>query len=347
MLPLFQRALETISRARAPKEPPSPVGAGIAGAVSVLERPPCPLCGATRGRTLVIGGDDWLGRHPVPGIDPAQKFAVVRCEVCSGRYTSPRLKREYRALAYPNNYPFYVRAQAAKNSDLLHPPPKPKELDRARSAFFGRADRLSEIMPRPGRILDLGCGDGFFLDVMRTRGWETAGVDVEESVIWYAQTKLGLREVRVSDMEEGEYPEGPFDAITMWGSLQLVYSPRTLLERIHRLLAPGGVVGIGVSNVKSAGAELFSDHWYGLGLPRHLVHYTPETLSRLLEWTGFLVERQHFETPKWIAAGSVDAALPTKLVRRAAKAAVYAASPLIGRTRYGDTMEIYARRAAR
>lgn len=289
---------------------------------------------------MVLAQDDWLRAHPIAGVDPAQKFAVMRCEVCSGRYTSPRLKKEHRALAYPQNYPFYSRAYATKEAQI--PRPDPEQLSRSRAAFAGRADRLSEFMPRAGRILDLGCGDGFFLDVMRSRGWEVSGVDVEPAVIWYAQEILGLKDTRVTDMEEGEYPAGPFDAITLWGSMQLVYEPRRLLERLYRLLSPGGVLGIGVSNIRSAGARAFRGHWYGLGVPRHLVHYTPETLARVIDWTGFQVTRTHFETPRWIVAGSVDAA-PVPL-KRAAKAAAYSTSPLFSRTRLADTMEIYARR---
>jgi SAM-dependent methyltransferase len=289
---------------------------------------------------ILLGQDDWLRANPIAGIDPQQRFAVVRCEVCSGRYTSPRLKKEHRALAFPQNYPFYSRAYATKDAEI--PRPDPEHLARARAAFASRADHLCEVMPRPGRVLDLGCGDGFFLDVMRARGWEVAGVDVEPAVVWYAREILGLKNVRHADMEEGEYPHGPFDAITLWGSMQLVYEPRKLLERIHRLLAPGGILAIGVSNIRSAGAKTFRGHWYGLGLPRHLVHYTPETLARLIEWTGYRVERTEFETPRWIVAGSVDAAkFPLK---KATKAALYSASPLFGRTRLADTMELYARK---
>ena len=126
--------------------------------------------------------------------------------------------------------------------------------------------------------------------------------------------------------------------------LQLIYEPRALLDRVAAALEPGGVVGIGVSNIRSTGARLFGGAWRGLGLPRHISHFTPETLERLLEWAGFEVVARRYETPRWVVAGSVDAALPApRPVRRAAKAGLYAAKEVWGRTRYADTMEVYAR----
>lgn len=335
---VLDRAIATIARARAPKEPPRPAGPPTGGD-PVLERPHCPLCGATRGSVLLVGTDDWVEG----GGGDDRRFGVVRCEVCTARYTSPRFRREHRALAYPPGYPFYGRARGVRDGTIAD---TPEARARARVPFAGRADRLSRLSPRPGRLLDLGAGDGFFLDVMRDRGWEVTGVDNEEVVVWHARERLGIRDVTQLDIEDDPLPAGPFDVVTLWGVLQLAYRPQRLLEKVRGVLAPGGLIAIGVSNARSLGASLFGARWRGLGLPRHLVHYTPATLTRLVEWAGFQrVELVH-ETPRWIVAGSVDAWLPgSPIVRPAAlasKAALYAAGAVVGRTRLGDTMELYA-----
>lgn len=325
---ILDAAIEAIARARAPKEPPAPVGAEVV-ADSVFERPYCPSCGNSRGDVILLAGDDWIHADY-----SGQRFAVVRCQICALRYTSPRFKRAHKRLAFEGDYPFYIRARDARRGRMQDP-------DAARAPFLGRAERLVMAQPMPGRLLDLGAGDGFFGDVMRARGWEVVAVDNEEDVVWHAKEKLGL-DARKLDVEEDPLPAGPFDAVSMWGVLQLVYEPRALLTKVREVLAPDGLLAIGVSNVKSAGASVFRSRWRGLGLPRHLSHFTPETLSRLVTWCGFEVVRVDYETPRWIVAGSVDASVPSP-ARRAAKAMLYPAGHLLGRTPRADTLELYAR----
>lgn len=335
MKPLVDRAIEAIARARAPKEPPVPAGPKIASS-GVLERPTCPLCKNTRARPVVKGKDTWVKDRPKVRGAP-ETYLVVRCEICGHRYTTPRFCFAHKAKAFEGAYPFYARARRAERASAA------EDLEAARRPFYGRADGLCAAKPYPGRLLDVGCGDGLFLDVMRARGWAVQGLDVSEEVVRHAREVLGVP-CAVADVEREALPEGPFDAITMWGVLQLVYAPRDLLDRVRARLEPDGVLGIGVSNIKSTGARLFRGRWRGLGLPRHISHFTPETLERLLDWAGFEVVARRFETPRWVIAGSVDDGLPApRPVRMAAKAGLYLAGRALGGTRYGDTMEMYAR----
>jgi SAM-dependent methyltransferase len=328
-LKLLDQAIAKVARARAPKEPPMPAGPDVGGH-PLLERPLCPGCGNTRAKLVVEGNDTWVADAPEVG---PRKFSVVRCEVCALRYTTPRFKREHRHHAFAGAYPFYLRARQAKAG---------AEIDRraARAPFEGRADRVTAAHPIPGRLLDIGGGDGYFGDLMRERGWEVVTLDLEPDVVAHAKDHLGL-DARVCDVEVDPLPEGPFDVITAWGVLQLLYAPRRALERILSLLSRDGLLAIGVSNIRSAGLELFGERWRGLGLPRHLSHFSPETLSRLLEWSGYEIARIHYDTPKWIVAGSIDDALP-KLARAPARAALYALRPAVSSSRYGDTFEIHA-----
>lgn len=351
---LLDRAIEAVARARAPKEPPKPLGQVDEGEER-LEKATCPLCGGTRGRVELSGVDDWLAGIPGPSSASSgdfvgnsqnksskpQRYAVVRCEICTARYTSPRYRPAHKGLAFPEDYPFYLRAHAEREGRHLDA----KARAAAKSAFTGRADRLAKLHPRPGRLLDLGSGDGYFLELMRDRGWSVVGVDVADIVVWHAKERLGISTVHVLDAEVDPLPEGPFDAVTMWGVLQLAYRPQRLLEKVRGVLAPGGFVGVGVSNAKSLGAAVFGPRWRGLGLPRHLVHFTPETLERLVRWTELEPVLTSFETPRWIVAGSIDNVLPKRLpTTKLAKLAAYGVGAVAGRTRLGDTIELYAQR---
>lgn len=324
---LLERAIQWVAHARAPKEPPRPAGPDI-GLDPLLERPLCPGCHNTRAKVVVEGRDTWVADAPEVG---GRIFSVVRCEVCGLRYTTPRFRKEARHHAFAGAYPFYTRARGGA----------PVDRAAARRPFQGRAERLATHHPLPGRLLDVGGGDGYFADVMRDRGWQVVTLDLEPDVVRHAQQALGL-DARQADVEVDALPEGPFDAITLWGVLQLLYTPRATLERLLPLLSPSGILAVGVSNVRSFGLEVFQGRWRGLGLPRHLTHFSPETLSRMVTVAGYQVVAMHTETPKWIVAGSIDDRL-ARPMRGLARATLYPLAPVLGATRYADTFELYAR----
>lgn len=278
----------------------------------------CPVCGARRS-TVVLP-------------------SVVRCEVCSVRYSTTSTESP----------------KSPKSPDAQRPTPRgvgvrgecrPLDLEASGKIFLARASRLASFRPRPGRLLDLGCGDGAFLALMRERGYEVVGVDIEEEAVARVRGQLGIECHRL-DVECAPFPRGSFDVVTMWGLLPLMARPQDLLMRVRGALAPDGVLAIGVSNIKSAGFSVFKQSWVGLGLPRHVVHFTPRTLSRLVEWSGYRVAKVAYETPRWMIARSLGLGLrrhsvihPVTLLA----ASFYLGAPLMGRTARADTMEIYAR----
>jgi SAM-dependent methyltransferase len=274
------------------------------------------------------GEEDWIP----DGFSKGLIFSVLRCLKCGGHYTSPRFPEAAKHLAFAGAYPFYDRARRA-----IAPPTEAEML-----AFDSRAHAVIQAHPTPGRVLDIGMGDGAFLATMRRRGWTVAGIDFEPSVVAYAQAQLGIPDCRVADAELDPLPEGPFDGITLWGMFQLAYRPQALLEKIRPFLAPGGVLAIGVSNIHSTGAKVFGSHWRGLGLPRHLTHFDAPTLGRLLEAAGYRVLAAHHETPAWIVNGSVDALRLPGLAAKATRFAARLTLMRFDRSRWGDTLTLVA-----
>lgn len=297
---------------------------------SVLEQPPCPLCQSKQAHAVFEGQDDWVP----DGKAGRRRFLVVRCEGCGAHYTTPRFRESKKQFAFSGSYPFYQRArQNSSDPTEMHLRP-----------FDRRINLLERVHPQPGSILDLGMGDGLFLAAMRQRGWQTTGIDSEADVVTYARQRLGLSSSFVADAELDPFPEGMFNVVTMWGMLQLTYHPHQLLKKVKAVLVPDGVIAIGVANISGAGARLFGSHWHGLGLPRHLIHFDPNSLRRLVEETGFRIHAIEFDTPYWIIRPSVLASLPLPgilggIVRRL----VYSVLSLGGRTRLGDTMILIAK----
>jgi SAM-dependent methyltransferase len=102
--------------------------------------------------------------------------------------------------------------------------------------------------------------------------------------------ELGLRAFSGS-LPHPALENASFDVITMWQSLEHVHQPLDVLRAANQILAPGGTLIVAVPNIDSLAFRWFGSAWSGLDLPRHLVHFTPETLRLMLGRAGFEARR--------------------------------------------------------
>jgi SAM-dependent methyltransferase len=140
------------------------------------------------------------------------------------------------------------------------------------------ARRLDRIAP-PGRVLDVGAGEGVLIEALRRCGREVIGLERRS-------LHPDVLEADIDDVE------GPFAAVVFWHSLEHLRRPREALERAAGLLAPAGVLAVAVPNADSLQARAFGERWFALDLPRHLVHLPARTLERTLRDLGLEVERR-------------------------------------------------------
>jgi SAM-dependent methyltransferase len=152
--------------------------------------------------------------------------------------------------------------------------------------------RIKFIRPykKAGRILDIGCGRGYFLMACRERGFEVQGFDVSEDGAAYVRETLGIP-VKTGMMETA-FEDDSFDVITMWHSLEHTSDPAKYLELAGRWLRPGGVLVVDVPNYTSTDAHMKWDAWEDWDLPYHLLHFTPRSLDTLLQRHGYVVMRR-------------------------------------------------------
>ncbi len=224
------------------------------------EQTACPLCMSATAQTVVAADD------------PALPCQVVRCCRCGLCYTNPRPDRGSVGRFYPDDYtPHQYRPSGGAGRD---------------DGF----DAALAVPPPGGRLLDFGCGAGKRLQRARALGWQVTGIDVSPRAVAHVRERLGLGAL-VGSLPHPELRPGSFEAITMSQSLEHVHDPLAVLREAHRLLTPGGQVIVAVPNLAGLPFGWFGAAWIGLDLPRHLIHFEPPTLRRMLQQAGFRVAR--------------------------------------------------------
>jgi 2-polyprenyl-3-methyl-5-hydroxy-6-metoxy-1,4-benzoquinol methylase len=150
----------------------------------------------------------------------------------------------------------------------------------------GRARFVSKLVGG-GECLDIGCGDGEFLEAMHRLGWPVKGTELPGSAFERAQGKFPGRIVCTDRFESATRP-GSCNLVTMWQVFEHLENPRQVLEGCCKLLATGGVLAVGVPNPASWQALWGKEHWLHFDPPRHLHLQSMQTLVKEAEVFGFI-----------------------------------------------------------
>jgi 2-polyprenyl-3-methyl-5-hydroxy-6-metoxy-1,4-benzoquinol methylase len=130
---------------------------------------------------------------------------------------------------------------------------------------------------KTGKILDIGCGTGHFLNEAKRKGWETFGTEKNERAIKFAIESFNI--FVKPEHHIYKFPKASFDVITLWHVLEYMEDISEIMEKIYDLLLPDGIVVIAVPNHNSYDAKHYQIRWAGYDIPRHLWHFTPKTME--------------------------------------------------------------------
>jgi SAM-dependent methyltransferase len=213
--------------------------------------------------------------------------------------------------------------------------------------YAWQARQLNRFAPGKGRLLDVGCGFGFFLSLAQRGGWEVRGVDVSVTATTYAREQLGLTGIITDELRPESFADDHFEAATLWNLLEHLDHPLATLQLVVRRLTPNGVLGLRVPNIAFYDlAHRFRGPISLLGFrhfpylasppPGHLYGFTPRTLRCMLEQAGVEVLK--------ISPAPLSRLYPV-LLRTAATAAQGIASAVsLGRLNLGPTLVAWARK---
>jgi len=221
--------------------------------------PTCVLCGEPSSRLL----------FEIP------PYGYRACAACGLLRLSPRVAASDLKRFYDESY----RDVYEGNSVLLD-----KQL--ANPTYDFRARRLTRHS-KGRRFLDVGCGDGNFLAVLRSHGWDVTGREVSETAAKAARERHGIDVEIISFEDVGSIPTGCWDAVGLYHVLEHMYEPRAALKQIHEALPVGGVLHVQVPNRRSLDGRLCRHLWWGICCPLHVLFYEPRHLRQLLSEEGF------------------------------------------------------------
>lgn len=148
---------------------------------------------------------------------------------------------------------------------------------------------MIESLSSKGRLLDIGCSFGFFLDEARERGWETYGLEISKPTYEFARTTLNLN-VHNKLLQEAGFESNWFDVVCMWDVLEHLLEPDIIARECARILKPEGLLCLTVPNIESRVAKACKKHWGWMIPPLHLNYFSPKTLTRFLQNYGFKIE---------------------------------------------------------
>ena len=141
--------------------------------------------------------------------------------------------------------------------------------------FTKRMKIIEKYCSSPGKVLDIGCAAGFFLEVTKERGWENCGVDISKLCADYARSRLGV-DIHNDLFLNVELNDGTFDLITMWDYLEHSITPKEDILKASALLKEQGLLVIAVPDIGSIPARIFRSNWIGIKLERAFLLFFKE-----------------------------------------------------------------------
>jgi len=256
----------------------------------------CLVCGSEQYARLFQASDRLYGTT-------TREFSVVRCADCGLMRLDPQPAPQELSGYYPANYWFAPDQSAASRLEEAYR----RMVLRDHVRFVTQA--LAEAGEN-GPLLDIGCGGGLFLGMMRQRGFHVVGLDFSReaaAIAWRRQQAPAV----CGMLEQSPLRPGAFAGITMFHVLEHLYDPRSYLCAAHELLRPGGRLIVQVPNAACWQFRVLGRAWNGVDVPRHLFDFRDRDVARLLKGCGFEVMRRKYFSLRDNPAGLASSIAPS------------------------------------
>ncbi|MBX9784599.1 MAG: class I SAM-dependent methyltransferase [Chitinophagaceae bacterium] len=240
----------------------------------------CPVCHSTSLKEVMMVEDASVSK---------EKFSIMECGDCSFRFTD-KAPCETAVGRYYQSADYVSHSDSRKGliNTLYH---------LARKYTIG--SKVSFVKKVTGRAvgmhLDVGSGTGSFVHAMEKAGWSSTGLEPDSNAREIAAKKYKADVFPAEDFFT--LPESTYDVITMWHVLEHVHRLDDYLVQLKKLLNPNGKLIVAVPNYKSRDAQTYGANWAAYDVPRHLYHFSPSSMRKLMERHGLKVKQTK---PMWL-----------------------------------------------
>jgi SAM-dependent methyltransferase len=232
----------------------------------------CPLCSSGKLSIFLKCTDHLLSK---------EEFPLCKCSECGFIFTNEypdghNIGRYYESEDYISHDD---NAKGFMNIIYLY----------ARKIMLYRKRNIVEKVTglKKGRILDIGCGTGYFAGEMKKGGWDVLGIEPNKKARDFGSERFAID--IISPEQISGLSDRSFDCITMWHVMEHLHDPFDIAGQIGRLLKPGGICLTALPNSDSHDAGHYGRFWAAYDVPRHLWHFSPDQLNIFAEKTGFKV----------------------------------------------------------
>lgn len=226
--------------------------------------PGCPLCNNSDIKPHIKLKDYSISKEP---------FEIWQCTQCDFLFTQNIPDEESIGSYYASeDYVSHSDTQKGIVNKLYHA---------ARKIMLSKKYRFIKKIISGKTILDIGCGTGYFLNYMQKKGYQTLGIEVNEDARSFGKQHFGLTILSPDELFNGKINQ-KFKVITLWHVLEHLYQPELYLQKIAERLDDDGVLIFALPNPDSFDASYYKNYWAGYDAPRHIWHFTPQTITQLV-----------------------------------------------------------------
>lgn len=300
-----------------------------------LESVSCNLCGGCNTELwAMVSYMDYLNRRPELKRDndpilkngdlAGYKFNLVKCKNCGLVYVNPRLTEKSLAHLYHEEY---FSSYSTTES----------EAHKKREKTFKSEIKELEKLTLKRKILDVGCGGGFFLASLGS-SWEKYGCDINPAAVKFGRESLGLNTLE-GHLRQLDFPDESFDVVKIRGTIEHLPDPIDELYESIRILRKGGIIAVNTPNISSICAKIYKEKFRMVDPIHHIYYFSTKSLSSMLKKVGFRIRKvsyHYFDTPyaSWES--------PLKILFDIATLRIFRKNNVVSPPFYGSIVDIYA-----
>lgn len=225
----------------------------------------CPVCGYNDYRKVF---------DTVDHFSSGETFPICECAGCGFRFTNHFPSEDTIGNYYDS--PDYI-SHSDSNRGLIN-----RLYHLFRKRMLKRKVNLvaTHVTGNPIRLLDIGCGTGYFLHAVKEQGWSVSGIEKDETARESASNRTGLD---IKDQNDfWKIKEASFNAVTLWHVLEHLEKLNETIDKINEITTPDGIIVLALPNCRSYDAGYYKERWAAYDIPRHLWHFSPDTVEKLL-----------------------------------------------------------------